>query len=86
MKKSICEWWPGVHVCTAHTIYISVFTHQSAGRSSMKQYVPLKPTKHDFKMWVQADAVTSFLCDFNIYVGRQESTDGESRVVGLESG
>ncbi len=80
-KNNICEWGPGVHVCTAHTIYVSIITHQSADRSSMKQYVPLKPTKHDFKVWVQADAVTSFLRDFSIYVG--ELTDGDSRVVGL---
>lgn len=49
----------------------------------MKQYVPLKPTKRGFKVWVRADAVTGFFCDFNVYVGRQESSDGDSREVGL---
>ncbi len=49
----------------------------------MKQYVPLKPTKCGFKVWVRADAVTGFFCDFNVYVGRQESSDGDSREVGL---
>ena len=47
----------------------------------MKQYMPLKPTKRGFKVWVRADAVTGFFCDFNVYVGRP--SDGESTEVGL---
>ena len=38
----------------------------------MKQYVPLKPTKGGFKVWVHADLVTDYFCDFNVYV-RQET-------------
>ena len=37
----------------------------------MKQYVPLKPTKRGFKVWVRADSVTGYFCDFNVYVGRE---------------
>ena len=47
----------------------------------MKQYLPLKPTKRGFKVWVRADAVTGFFCDFNVYVGKP--SDGESTEVGL---
>ena len=47
----------------------------------MKQYMPLKPTKRGFKVWVRADAVTGFFCDFDVYVGRP--SDGELRDVGL---
>ena len=36
----------------------------------MKQYMPLKPTKRGFKVWVQADAITGYFCDFDVYVGR----------------
>ena len=39
----------------------------------MKQYVPLKPTKCGFKVWVHADSITSYSCDFNAYVGRETS-------------
>ena len=42
----------------------------------MKQYVPLKPTKRGFKVWVRADSVTGYICDFNVYVG-QETTVAE---------
>ena len=74
-----------VHTCTLYTsaycivLYItcmlqSITLHAlylvSAGRSSMKQYMPQKPVKRGFKVWVRADAVNGYFCDFNVYVGR----------------
>lgn len=38
------------------------------GRSSMKQYMPLKPTKRGIKMWLRCDANTGYTYDFNIYI------------------
>ena len=49
------------------------------GRSSMKQYLPKKPVKRGFKVWVRADAVTGYVCEFEVYTGK---TDGE-RELGL---
>ena len=63
---------------------ILIITHQFAGRSSMKQYMPLKPTKRGFKVWVRADAITGYFCDFDVYVGRP--SDGGSTQVGLGRG
>lgn len=42
------------------------------GRSTLKQYVPKKPIKRGFKAWVRADAVTGYVCDFDIYTGKTE--------------
>ena len=39
------------------------------GRSSMKQYLPLKPVKRGFKVWAMADATNGYLCDFDVYTG-----------------
>lgn len=39
------------------------------GRSSMKQYLPLKPIKRGFKMWVLGDAINGYFCDIIPYVG-----------------
>lgn len=39
------------------------------GRSSMKQYMPMKPVKRGFKMWVLADALNGYFCDVDPYVG-----------------
>ena len=63
--------------CCSTYIHYSQFT----GRSSMKQYLPLKPTKRGFKVWVEADAVTGYICDFDVYVGKP--SDGVSTNSGL---
>ena len=47
----------------------------------MKQYMPMKPVKRGFKVWVRADAVTGYFCDLDIYVGKP--TDGTTTEVGL---
>ena len=47
----------------------------------MKQYLPKKPVKRGFKVWVRADAVTGFFCDFDVYVGKP--SDGTVTEVGL---
>ena len=35
----------------------------------MKQYLPLKPIKRGFKVWVLADAINGYFYDINPYVG-----------------
>ncbi|XP_046681368.1 piggyBac transposable element-derived protein 4-like [Homalodisca vitripennis] len=39
------------------------------GRSTLKQYMPLKPVKRGYKVWVRADE-SGFICEFQIYTGR----------------
>ena len=51
------------------------------GRSSMKQYLPLKPVKRGFKVWAMADSLNGYLCDLNVYTGatgEREIALGES--------
>ena len=45
----------------------------------MKQYLPKKPVKRGFKVWVRADGVNGYVCEFDVYTGK---TDGE-RELGL---
>ena len=40
------------------------------GRSSFKQYMPMKPTKRGYKVWVRADD-KGYVCQFEIYTGRK---------------
>lgn len=49
------------------------------GRSSMKQYVPLKPVKRGFKVWAMADSLNGYMYDFNVYTG----ASGGDRETGL---
>ena len=46
------------------------------GTTSLKQYMPMKPIKRGIKMWCRADSKNGYLCDFNIYTGRQEQAIG----------
>ena len=39
------------------------------GRSSLKQYMPLKPIKRGFKIWCLCDANSGYLQEFQIYTG-----------------
>ena len=42
----------------------------------MKQYLPLKPTKHGFKVWVVAESTTGYFLDLQVYVGKEtEATE-----------
>ncbi|XP_043283530.1 piggyBac transposable element-derived protein 4-like [Venturia canescens] len=43
------------------------------GRSSMKQYNPMKPIKRGFKIWVRADQ-TAYVCEFQVYTGKVGKT------------
>lgn len=40
------------------------------GRSSLKQYMPLKPTKRGIKVWVAADSTNGYFSRFEIYTGK----------------
>ncbi|XP_054737971.1 piggyBac transposable element-derived protein 3-like [Anastrepha obliqua] len=54
------------------------------GRSSLKQYMPLKPVKRGIKMWLRCDSLTGYTYHMSIYCGKEgsvlEGTLGE-RVV-----
>ena len=44
------------------------------GRSSLKQYLPKKPIKRGFKVWVRADSVSGYVCDLDVYTGKDDTT------------
>lgn len=60
------------------------------GRSSMKQYLPMKPIKRGFKVWVLAEAKSGYISSFDVYTGKKkEHTEkclGESVVKKLSQG
>ena len=60
------------------------------GRSSMKQYLPLKPVKRGFKVWALADSLNGYLYDFNVYTGatgeRNSSGRGGTHFVRVREG
>lgn len=49
------------------------------GRSTLKQYMPLKPIKRGYKVWCRCDSKTGYLYEFDIYTGKT----GEGTETGL---
>lgn len=45
------------------------------GRSTMRQYMPLKPIKRGYKVWARCDARTGYLYAFEVYTGKSETAD-----------
>ncbi|CAF1543190.1 unnamed protein product [Adineta ricciae] len=48
------------------------------GRSSLKQYLPLKPIKRGYKVWCLCDPITGYLFNFQIYLGKDEISGKEA--------
>ena len=44
------------------------------GRSLMKQYLPKKPIKRGFKVWVRADSHNGYISQFECYTGKKGDT------------
>lgn len=47
------------------------------GRSSLKQYMPMKPVKRGYKVWCLADALTGYILQFDIYRGKEEACESD---------
>ena len=59
-----------------------------SGRTSMKQYMPMKPIKRGYKVWCLADAKTGYICKFDVYCGKSDNTKislGEKVVLNMVS-
>ena len=39
----------------------------------MKQYLPMKPVKRGFKIWVRADSHNGYVCEFECYTGKRDN-------------
>ena len=58
------------------------------GRSSIKQYLPMKPTKRGFKVWCLCEASSGYLLSFSVYTGAVDRTEhnlGEKVVLHLSA-
>ena len=45
------------------------------GRSSLKQYMPLKPVKRGIKVWVLADSNNGYFSKLQVYTGKADSLE-----------
>ncbi|XP_049954622.1 piggyBac transposable element-derived protein 4-like [Schistocerca serialis cubense] len=54
------------------------------GRSTLKQYMPMKPVKRGYKVWCLADTSTGFIINFDIYTGKRDTNDTSKFTLGEE--
>ena len=47
------------------------------GRSSIKQYLPLKSIKRGYKVWCLCYPITAYLFNYQIYLGKEETSGKE---------
>ena len=45
------------------------------GRSSLKQYMPMKPIKRGIKVWVLGDSRNGYFSRFQVYSGKENTTE-----------
>ena len=48
--------------------------HKFTGRSSLKQYMPMKPIKPGIKVWVLGDSSNGYFFNFQVYTGKVGDT------------
>lgn len=53
------------------------------GWSRFKQYMPNKPVKRGYKVWMQADSRNGYCCNFDVYTGATKFGLGASVVKSL---
>ena len=56
------------------------------GRSTLKQYQPLKSIKRGFKVWCRADSTSGYIDNFVVYTGKSDegrTTSLGYKVVGI---
>ncbi|KAG5873064.1 hypothetical protein JTB14_007701 [Gonioctena quinquepunctata] len=45
------------------------------GRTTLKQYMPMKPTKRGFKEWVLACSASGYKISFQVHQGKEKETN-----------
>ncbi|XP_011407707.1 PREDICTED: piggyBac transposable element-derived protein 4-like [Amphimedon queenslandica] len=45
------------------------------GRSSLKQYMPMKPVKRGIKVWARADSTNGYISRFQVNTGKEDSSE-----------
>ena len=43
------------------------------GRSTLKQYCPMKTVRYGYKVWARADSATGYMCDFTVCTGKDDA-------------
>lgn len=73
-QKMLSAFEPYEHLCVDEQVY------SYRGKSRFRKYMPNKPSKYGIKYWCICDVTTSYLCYFDVYLGKER---GNKRNVNL---
>lgn len=54
----------------SHTLSVDESMVPFKGRTTLKQYMPLKPVKRGYKIWCLADSATGYITNLQVYTGK----------------
>jgi hypothetical protein len=57
---------------------------KSKNRSGIRQYIKMKPTKWGIKLWVLADSLNGYTCDFEVYIGKNDTNPPTENGLGYD--
>jgi hypothetical protein len=57
--------------CPSQNVIVDEAMIPFKGRSTLKQYMPMKPVKRGIKVWAMSDAVNGYMSEFEVYTGRK---------------
>ena len=49
------------------------------GRIGFLQYMPMKPCKREIKIWCRCDSTNGYLCQFEVYIGKETQTGTQTQ-------
>ena len=67
---SLCESFQSVYT-PGKNVSVDEAMIPFKGRSTLKQYMPMKPVKRGIKVWALADAANGFIANFQVYTGKR---------------
>ena len=57
---------------------------KSKHRSGIRQYIKSKPVKFGIKLWVLADSLNGYTCDFEVYIGKNTAHPPSANGLGYD--
>lgn len=71
----------GEHYSPSRNVSVDESMVRFKGRSTLKQYLPMKPIKRGFKVWCLSCSCCGYLLQFQVYTGKE--ADAEQQNIGL---
>ena len=73
VMERLCAQFRSVY-CPSKNVSIDEAMIPFKGRSTLKQYMPMKPIKRGIKVWAMSDAHNGYVSELEVYTGKKGNT------------